>query len=476
MKASLVMVGVCSTVLLAASAAVSPTPAPPIAAATADEARNWPQWRGPLGTGEAPHAKPPLEWSETKNIRWKVAIPGIGKSTPVVWNDLVFVTTAIPKPGTQPAAAEAAPAAPPAASPGGGGPGGPGGRGGFRHPDAKAVEAAQQYVVMALSRADGKVKWQKTLHEGLPHEGTHKDGTFASGSALTDGKRLYAYFGSRGLYALDFTGKLLWEKQLGQMQTRNGFGEGNSPALHGDTMVIIWDHEGADYVLALDTATGKEKWRKERDEPTTWATPHIVVHEGRAQAVVPGTNKMISYDLATGNIVWQTPGLTANQIPSPVSGDGMVYAMGGFRGNMARAVKLSDAKGELTGPPGLVWNYDKDTPYVPSPLLYRGGLYFLKTNSGILTYLDAPSGQPKYTERLAAVPNVYASPVAADGRVYVTGRDGTTVVLAAGPKLEVLATNVLEDPMDSSPALVDGDVFLRGAKNLYRVSASTGKD
>jgi outer membrane protein assembly factor BamB len=212
-------------------------------------------------------------------------------------------------------------------------------------------------------------------------------------------------------------------------------------------------------------------WRKERDEPTTWATPHMVVHDGRAQAVVPGTNKMISYDLATGNVVWQTAGLTLNQIPSAVSGEGMVYAMGGFRGNMARAVKLSDAKGELTGPPGLVWSYEKDTPYVPSPLLYRGGLYFLKTNSGILTYLDAPSGQPKYTERLAGVPNVYASPVAADGRVYVTGRDGTTVVLAAGPKLEVLATNVLADPMDSSPALVDGDVFLRGAKNLYRVSA-----
>jgi outer membrane protein assembly factor BamB len=435
------MAGVCSTVLLAASAVVPPAPpapnSPAPAAATADEARNWPQWRGPLGTGEAPHAKPPLEWSETKNLRWKVPIPGVGKSTPVVWNDLVFVTSAIPKTPTKPGAAD----------------------------------AVHQFVLFAVSRADGKVKWQKTVHEGQPHEGTHQDGTFASGSALTDGKRVYAYFGSRGLYAFDFTGKPLWDKQFGQMQTRNGFGEGNSPALYGDTMVIIWDHEGTDHIIAVDTATGKEKWRTERDEPTTWATPHIVVHEGRAQAVVPGTNKMISYDLATGKIVWQTPGLTLNQIPSAVSGDGMVYAMGGFRGNMARAVKLSDAKGELTGPPGLVWSYDKDTPYVPSPLLYRGGLYFLKTNSGILTYLDAPSGQPKYTERLAGVPNVYASPVAADGRVYVTGRDGTTVVLAAGPKLEVLATNVLQDPMDSSPALVDGDVFLRGAKNLYRVAA-----
>jgi outer membrane protein assembly factor BamB len=281
-KSSLVMVGVCSTVLLATS-----TTLPPAATPTADEARNWPQWRGPLGTGEAPHAKPPLEWSESKNVRWKVPIPGIGKSTPVVWNDLVLVTSAIAKTPTKPGAAD----------------------------------AVHQFVVFAVNRADGKVKWQKMVNETLPHEGSHVDGTFASGSALTDGKRVYAYFGSRGLYALDFTGKVLWEKQLGQMQTRNGFGEGNSPAVYGDTMVVIWDHEGADYVLGLDTATGKEKWRTERDEPTTWATPHIVVHEGRAQAVVPGTNKMVSYDLATGKVVWQTPGLTLNQIPSAVSGD-----------------------------------------------------------------------------------------------------------------------------------------------------------
>jgi outer membrane protein assembly factor BamB len=495
-KGFLVVSGLSAAVLFTWSASV-PASSSAQAATTTSE-RYWPQWRGPLGTGEAPHAKPPVEWNQTKNVRWKVPLPGLGKSTPVVWNDLVLVTTAVPKSGsaavapsagsagemtthrpavaasmTQASAATVGGAQPPPAQtdpgPGGQGSAGPGREG--RHPAVRDPEGPQQFVVMAFNRTDGKLRWQRVVHEELPHEGTHQDGTFASGSAITDGRRIYVYFGSRGLYALDLNGKVLWDKQFGKMQTRNGFGEGNSPALYDGTLVIAWDHEGPDYVIGLDAATGNEKWRRERDEPTTWATPHVVVHGGKPQVVLAGTNRMVAYDLATGEPLWQAGGLTANQIPSPVSADGMVYAMGGFRGNMLRAIRLSDAKGEVTGPPALAFSYDRNTPYVPSPLVYRGGLYFLKSNSGILTYMDAKSGEAKYTERLP-VPNVYASPVAADGRVYIVGREGTTVVLAAGPKLEVLATNVLDDPMDSSPALVDGDLFMRSARHLYRIAAT----
>jgi outer membrane protein assembly factor BamB len=197
----------------------------------------------------------------------------------------------------------------------------------------------------------------------------------------------------------------------------------------------------------------------------------VLVHDGRAQVVVAGTNRVVGYDLATGGTVWEAPGLTQNVIPSPVSANGFVYTMSGFRGNALRAVQLSAARGVLVEPPGLAWSHDRDTPYVPSPLLYRDSLYFMKTNSGILTCLDARSGAPHYTERLDAVPNVYASPVAADGRVYVVGREGTTVVLAAGPKPQVLATNRLDDGFDASPALVDGELYLRGAKHLYRIEA-----
>jgi outer membrane protein assembly factor BamB len=402
------------------------------AVATANEGRYWPQWRGPLGTGEAPMAKPPVEWSETKNVRWKIQVPGVGKSTPVVWDDLVILTSAVP---------------------------------------TGKDDSAYEFVVLAYGRADGKLRWQRTVKQEKPHEGLHKDGTYASGSALTDGKRIYAFFGSRGLYALDMKGRVLWQKDLGHMQTRNAFGEGASPALHRDTLVVTWDHEGADFIVALSAADGKEKWRKQRDEPTTWATPLIVEHGGRAQVVVGGTNKLLSYDLERGDLVWQAAGLTMNVIPSPVAADGVVYAMSGFRGNALRAIRLADAKGEIAGPPALAWSYDKDTPYVPSPLLVGGGLYFLKSNSGILTSLDAASGTPRFSERLEAIPNVYASPVAADGRIYVVGREGSAVVLAAGPQLKVLATNRLDDAFDASPALVDGELYLRGAKHLYRISA-----
>ena len=422
------------------------------AVASANDGRYWPQWRGPLGTGEAPKAKPPVEWSETKNVRWKVPIPGVGKSTPVVWEDLVILTSAVPTGKDVPAAATPAPT--------------PGGR-----PAQVSPESAFEFVVLAYGRSDGKLRWQRTVKQEKPHEGLHKDGTYASGSALTDGKRIYAFFGSRGLYALDMKGRVLWQKDLGHMQTRNAFGEGASPALHRDTLVVTWDHEGADFIVALSAVDGKEKWRKQRDEPTTWATPLVVEHGGRAQAVVGGTNKLLSYDVDTGDLVWQAAGLTMNVIPSPVFADGVVYAMSGFRGNALRAIRLADAKGEVAGPPALAWSYDKDTPYVPSPLLVGGGLYFLKSNSGILTSLDAASGTPRFSERLEAIPNVYASPVAADGRVYVVGREGSAVVLAAGPQFKVLATNRLDDAFDASPALVDGELYLRGVKHLYRISA-----
>lgn len=404
----------------------------PASATGPDGARFWPQWRGPLGTGEAPHAAPPLEWSATSNVAWKVPVPGIGKSTPVVWGPLVVVTTAVPV--------------------------------------SNAPDTELAFTILAFDRATGAQQWRRVVRTERPHEGHHRDGTFASGSAILDGQRVYAFFGSRGLYALDLKGTVLWEKDLGDMQTRMSFGEGASAALHDGTLVVTWDHQGDDFIAAFDAATGRERWRQPRDEPTTWATPHILTHAGRSQVVVNGTNALIAYDLATGERIWQTGGTTLNVIPSPVSADGMVYAMAGFRGNSLKAIRLDQAKGELSGPPAVAFTYDRDTPYVPSPLLYEGGLYFLKSNSGILTQLDAKTGAVRYTQRLEPVPNVYASPVGAAGRVYIVGREGTSIVLEAGPEYKVLATNTLDEPIDASPALVDGEIYLRGARHLYRIS------
>jgi outer membrane protein assembly factor BamB len=424
-------VAVAGWLLAEAAASLDAQASGPAPASTpAGAGQSWPTWRGPLGTGEAPAARPPIAWSETQNVRWKVPIAGAGKSSPIVWRDTVYLTSAVPG-------------------------------------DAGALK----FSLIALSRADGREKWNLVLHQEKPHEGHHPDGSYAAGSALTDGQRLYAWFGSRGLYAIDFTGKVLWQKSFGQMQTRMGFGEGSSVAVHDGTLVVPWDHEGADFVIAVDAATGKEKWRTPREEPTTWATPLIVAAGGPPQVVLSGTNRVVGYDLATGTPLWQAGGTTMNAIPTPVFGDGVVIAMGGFRGSMARAIRVADARGEVTGAPAQAWTYEKDTPYVPSPLLYRGAVYFLKVNSGILTSLDARTGAVRFTERLA-VPNVYASPVAADGRIYVVGREGTTAVLEAGPAPKVLATNVLNDAIDTTPALVDGELYVRGARHLYRISAN----
>jgi len=431
----------------------------PFALRAADAAldfdKNWPRWRGPAGDGVAPHGNPPIEWSETKNVKWKVALPGEGSASPIVWGDRVFVSVAVDtgKPGA-PAASAAAPAA-----------GAPAGR-----PPGRATENEWRFVVMALRRSDGGVLWERTARAETPHEGTHETGTFASNSAVTDGEHLYAYFGSRGLYAYDFDGNLKWERDLGDMETRYDFGEGSSPALHGDTLVVIWDHEGESFIVALDKRTGEEKWRSEREEQSNWTTPLIVEDGGRAQIITSATGQVRSYDLSTGELLWHTRGMTLNAIPSPVYADGIVYLMSGFRGNALKAIRLADARGDVAESGAVVWEHAQDTPYVPSPLLYDGILYFLKSNNGILSAFDAKTGKPHYgPQRVEPLTNIYASPVGAAGRVYLTDRRGATVVIKAGPAYEVLATNQLDDAIDASAAVVGNEIYLRG-KNLYCIA------
>jgi outer membrane protein assembly factor BamB len=409
----------------------------------------WPQWRGPQATGVSPSADPPVEWSETKNITWKIEVPGRGSATPVVWGDRIFLLTAVP--GGVPATDTHQP------------------RGGMT---PRIVHA---YKLLAINRKDGKIAWERTPKQEMPHEASHQDnGTWASSSAITDGQHVIASFESRGLYCYDMNGTLVWQKDLGDKKMRNEFGEGSTPALHGNTLVVVWDHyvPGASFIVALDKQTGKELWRVSRDEIDTWATPLIVEHDGLTQVIVPGMNKLRSYDLNKGAIVWETAGLTMNPIPSPVAGGGMVFATSGFRGNSLKAIRLAGAKGDITGTPNVVWTLDRDTPYVPSPLLYDDVLYILKTNNGLLSAFEASTGKPYYqVQRLAKAPNVFASPTGAAGRVYIPGRDGTTVVLKKGPTFEVLAENTLDDGFDASPAMVDRDLYLRGYKYLYAIAA-----
>ena len=332
-----------------------------------------------------------------------------------------------------------------------------------------------QYKLLAINRADGTLAWERVAREETPHEASHQDnGTWASSSAITDGQHVIAPFESRGIYCYDMNGTLIWQKDLGDKKMRNEFGEGATPVLHGNTLIVVWDHfvPGESFIVALDKRNGNELWRVKRDEIDTWATPAVIEEGGRTHVIVPGMNRLRSYDLQTGAILWETAGLTMNPIPSPVVGDGMVFATSGFRGNSLKAIRLEGAKGDVTNTPHVVWTLDRDTPYVPSPLLYEGVLYILKTNNGLLSAFDAKSGKPHYqVQRLDKAPNVFASPVAASGRVYVVGRDGATVVLKHGPTLEVLAENALDDGFDASPALVGREIYLRGYKYLYGIAA-----
>ena len=433
--------------LAVASAALALGSFADVSSQAADAERFWPQWRGPHFKGVSTTANPPITWSETKNIAWKAPLPGRGNSTPVIWGDRLFVTSAVPAGVT--GEAQHTP------------------RGGLPQ------RGMHRFVVLAIDRKTGKTVWERTAREQEPHEASHfENGTWASGSPITDGQRLFAYFESFGLYAYDMNGKLLWEKDLGDKRMRNEFGEGSTPVLHRDTLVVVWDHlNGQSFVAAIDARDGKELWRVSRKEIDTWATPIVLEANGRAQVVVPAMERVRAYDLENGSVVWESDGLTMNTIPSPVFEDGILILMSGFRGNDLKAIRIADAKGNIDGTGAILWTLDRDTPYVPSPLLYDGILYFLKSNNGILTALDVKTGKPHYSQqRLAGVPNVFASPVGARGRVYLPGREGATAVIKSGPAFEVLATNQLDDSFDASPAMVDNVMYLRGYKSLYAIA------
>lgn len=408
---------------------------------------NWPQWRGPLANGVAPHANPPLHWSETNNIRWKIPLPGKGHSSPIVFGNAVFLTAAVPVGEAQKPVYDSAPGV---------------------H-DSVPVTHRHQFVVLAVSRRDGKVLWKKVLREEFPHEGGHTTGSLASNSPVTDGEHLYVFFGSRGLYCLDLNGEVKWSKDLGHMQTLHAHGEGSSPVLYGDRLIVCWDHEGDSFLYAFDKRTGKEQWKVARDEKTSWSTPLVVEHEGKPQIIVSATKRVRGYDLATGTQLWECAGLTDNVVSSPVYGHGVVIAGNSYYQQAMLAIRLTGAKGDLTGTDRVAWKLNRMTPYVSSPLLYDDTLYFLRHNQNILSRLEPATGKPLGEPlRLEGIRDfIFASPVGAAGRIYITGRDGTTVVLRHDRENATLAVNHLDDSFSASPALVDRELYLRGEHFLY---------
>ena len=408
----------------------------------------WPSWRGPFENGIAPTAVP-TEWSATKNVAWKVEIPGKGNSSPVIWGDRIFLTTAIPTGSIGSAGPQR-----------GGGRGGPGGGSGA------GVE--HKFVLMSLDRKTGKSIWERTAKVDKPHEGYHmRYGSFASNSPVTDGKHVYAFFGSRGVYCYDFEGKLIWTKDFPPMKMRLGFGEGVAPVLDGNRLILNFDQEDNSHIVVLNKLDGKEIWRASREEQSAWALPLVIDFNGRKQIVVAATNKVRSYDAATGKLIWECAGLGGNVIPAPVYKDGVVIVMSGFRNPNMMAIKLGK-EGDLTGTDSILWTNTRGNSYTASPVLADGKLYFISDN-GLLSCLNANTGQPYYIQQRLPKPYSFkASPVAAGGNLYLSTEDGDVVVVKMGEKYEVIATNKIDDEMFvSSPAVADGALYLRNQKALY---------
>jgi outer membrane protein assembly factor BamB len=450
------MMGVCFVLLLAAGSAYVP--------AQLTTQPTWAQWRGPSFDGMA-RGDAPTAWSDTSNLKWKADIPGRGYSTPVIWGDKIFLTTAIPtgKPAATPAPAPSP--APPTTN-------APDGRGG-RGPRAESgPQAEHKFDVLCFDRKSGKLLWQRTAKVAVPHEGYHRAyGSFASNSPVTDGKNLYVSFGSRGIYCYDLAGKLLWEKDLGvQMKMRLAFGEGAAPLLLDDRLVVVFDHEAGSFIVALDKRSGKELWRVNRDEGSSWSTPLAIDHGGRKQVIVAATKKVRSYDPQDGKVLWEAAGLGANVIPVPVHQNGVVYVMSGYRDPRLMAIKLGKP-GDLTGSDSILWSQTRGLAYTTSPVLHDNKLY-IATDNGMLSALNATTGEPHYAQaRLPKAYNVKASPVGANGKLYLATEDGDVVVVRMGDKFEVIATNTLADQVFiATPVIAGGELFLRSQNKLFCIS------
>jgi outer membrane protein assembly factor BamB len=422
-----------------------------------DDAANWPQWRGPDSRAVSSTKNLPLEWSEQENLNWKVAIPGVGFSQPAIWGDRIFVTTAIAQGKEIPEGDSRRPRRQ--------GPGGP------------PPTIAYKFVLYCLDRDTGKTVWERTARIAIPKEGVNRaKGSYANGTPATDGRHVYAFFGSEGLYCYDMAGNLKWERDFGDMQILYMNGEGSSPVIHDDRVIILWDTTKGSFITAVDKQTGRTLWLTDRKEDRNFTTPIVLEHKGRLLVAANGANRVRAYDFKTGQAVWECGGQTECVIPTLVHGHGMVYATSGCIGQKAlQAIRLGWT-GDITNTKAVAWSHDVVTPYVPSPLLYGNELYVVD-DKGILSCYDARSGKTNYARvRIPGVFAVTASLVAAEGKVYLLSEEGTMGVIKAGPKFEVLATNKIDDRFLASPAIANGTIYLRGQQHLYSISkAAVGR-
>lgn len=432
--------------------------APAGAGSGAGKGSNWAQWRGPASQGVSTEQGLPTTWDEQTNIRWKAAIPGRGFSQPVIWGNRIFLTSDIE------GAAEPTGYKPPKRIIEGQE---------FVHPDWSGVDRLHTFKTLCLDRDTGKIVWEQTSYQGKVYDYRHKRGNYAAPSPVTDGRLVYTYFGSEGVYCYDFRGKLIWKQSLGNIGTI-GMGVGTSPVIYENLLIILADQEfdGTDsFMVALDRKTGREVWRVKRPVQSSWATPVIVRTPTRDELVTSGNEWLIGYDPATGKEYWRATGVRSHAIATPLVGHGLVIFSSGFPSKAIIAVRPGGS-GNIDGTDRIVWKYNKGTAYVPSPILY-GDYVYLMSDAGIMTCLEAKTGKVVYEGgRVPVATKFYgASPVAFDGRILLTSDNGETFVIRAGPKHEVLGTNIIDEPVRTSIAIAGGHLFLRGEKHLYCIGS-----
>ncbi len=417
-------------------------------------AENWPGWRGPGSLGVSSEKGIPTTWDMSKNVKWKAEVPGLGHSSPVVWGNRVFVTTAVSSDPKEDYWEK-----------------------GFPRIERKPDSAEISWKVLCFDRDTGKLLWEQTAIRKKPVNARHTKNSYASQTPVTDGTYVYAFFGDQGMYCYDFQGKLVWSRDLGTFTMRNGWGMGSSPVLFKDFVIQTCDQEpGGSYIIALDKKTGTTAWKSDRDEASSWSTPYLYLEGKRPELVVNATRAIRSYDPQTGKLLWECRGpATSITTPTPTSSNGLIFVSSGFIVEEVRPVTAfrPGANGDITlregetSSPNIAWRQLTAAPYIPSPIAYRDYIFVL-LDQGFIACYDAKTGKEIYgKQRIDIGANFSASPVAIEGRLFLMSEDGDVYVISAGPKYELLAKNSIGEAVMASPAISDGKMFVRALHHLY---------
>lgn len=415
---------------------------------------NWPQFRGPGSSGVgADHPGLPEVWSATRNVTWKIPIPGMGWSCPVVWGERIFLTSVLNTTESEEPQ-----------------------KGLYFGGERGDATTEHKWVVYCIDRNSGDILWERVAHQGVPPGGRHIKNTFASETPAVDGDRVYAYFGNTGLFAFTHEGELVWSRNWPAVRIQANWGTASSPVLHEGKLIVVNDNEDQSYLEVLDSKTGETIWRKDRDEKSNWSTPFVWVNDLRTEIVTPGSGTVRSYDL-DGNLLWTLKGMSKITVGTPFAGEGLLYITSGFVMDKNRPVYAvrPGASGDISIEEGkssnefIAWSQPKAAAYIPSALLYDGLLYVL-LDGGFLACYDAKTGEEVYDRtRLRKGGNYTVSPWAYNGRVFCLSEDGDATVVKAGPNFEILGVNDVGEFSMSSPAIAGGSLFLRSAEHLYRI-------